>query len=187
MQEDQTRRCCCSLSSKRRRSELELRIPSRCRRRGVFGLTVCPSVCLSVVCITHHHICLVPWQTHHIWITSIMGVEGGLESFLSFFLWELLCQKAMWKYLSTLVRLYQHICRWRSSPLVHSCCSHLATQWLTNRYVVLRSATAVVVFRVVVGLAYYQGKDIVFGFMIEYSSPLAYEEKLGDLWEYPIT
>jgi hypothetical protein len=46
---------------------------------------------------------------------------------------------------------------------------------------VLRSATAVVVFRVVVGLAYYQGKDIVFGFMIEYSSPLAYEEKLGDL------
>jgi hypothetical protein len=27
----------------------------------------------------------------------------------------------------------------------------------------------------------------VFGFMIEYSSPLAYEEKLGDLWEYPIT
>ncbi len=40
-------------SSRRRRSEVELRIPSCCRRRGVFGLSVPLSVRLSV-CRLHY-------------------------------------------------------------------------------------------------------------------------------------
>jgi hypothetical protein len=76
--------------SRRRRSELELRIPSRCRR-GVFGLTVCLSVFLSV-CRLHYppphlltSIIDPPHSDYFHYGVGRAGRGGRLESF-SFFL-----------------------------------------------------------------------------------------------------
>jgi hypothetical protein len=106
-----------------------LRIPSRCRR-GVFGLTVCVCVCLSV-CLSsalptttfaYFHYRPTTFGLLPLWAGVGWGGGGTWELFfLSFFIWELVCQKAMRKYLSTLVRLNL------SLTLISACPSLLLT------------------------------------------------------------
>jgi hypothetical protein len=92
MREDQTRRCCCCSVLKASTVRSGIAHPELLQKKRSVWLirpSVCPSVCLSSALPTTTF-CLLPLQTHHIWITSIMGFWGGggdlRASFLSFFL-----------------------------------------------------------------------------------------------------
>jgi hypothetical protein len=111
-------------SSRSRRSELELRIPSRCRR-GVFGLSVCLSVC-RLHYPPPHLLTSITDPPHLDYFHYGRGAGGlGLESLLSFFLSLRACVSKGYvkvlKYTGALVSAYL------SLTLISACPSLLVT------------------------------------------------------------